>query len=417
VKNMMTKYGTFALLAAPLLVLALSCNRSNSNANELLVERVANPAAPGSIAPNMTQAPNGQIMLNWLEPNGNGLALRFASRTAQGWSAAQTIVAGKDFGKYAEAPAWVLMLPAGSLIAVWAEELPTTDQWPGNYLYAAVSRDQGRSWSRPVIVHSDRTASAEHSFASLAVLDDTHANIVWLDARDNMAKHTYRLMSAVISSSGTIENEETVDDDVCTCCPTALARTPAGLIAAYRDHTSQEIRDIYAARKEAGHWQSSRPMHKDGWHINACPVNGPALASRGNQVVSAWYTGANDSGTLRVAFSSDGGANFGEPITIDTSTGAHKPTGRPALTLLDSGDALVAWTRHQKDHGELVAARVRKNGSGVINPIVVAAGGSQGLGYPRMQAGDNGAHLSWGGAGESKEINTATITLRCPKSI
>lgn len=403
----MTRYRTLVWLAVTLLVSAVSCNRSK----ELSVERLANPAAPGSIAPNMTQGPDGQIVLSWLEPTGNGLALRFASSDANGWSVPQTIVAGKNFGKYAEAPAWVLMLSSGPLIAVWDEELPTTEKWAGKYLYTSVSRDRGKTWSQPAIVHSDRTASAEHSFASLAALDDSHANIVWLDARDNMTRHAYRLMSAVISSSGTIENEETVDDDVCTCCPTALARIPAGLIAAYRDHTSQEIRDIYAVRKEAGHWQSSRPLHKDGWHINACPVNGPALASRGNDVAAAWYTGANESGALRVAFSSDGGANFGNPVTVDTTNGSHKPMGRPALTLLSSGDALVAWARLQNGHGELVAARVRNN-SETATPSIIAQGGSQGIGYPRMQALKSGVLLSWGGAGETKEISTAVITLR-----
>jgi len=403
----MTRYRTLVLLIVTLLVSAVSCNRSK----ELSVERLANPAAPGSIAPNMTQGPRGQIMLSWLEPTGNSLALRFASSDANGWSAPQTIVAGKNFGKYAEAPAWVLMLPSGPLVAVWAEELPTTEQWAGNYLYTAVSRDRGKTWSQPAIVHSDRTASVEHSFASLVVLDDSHANIVWLDARDNMTRHAYRLMSAVISSSGTIENEETVDDDVCTCCPTALARIPTGLIAAYRDHTSQEIRDIYAVRKESGHWQPTRPLHKDGWHINACPVNGPALASRGNDVAVAWYTGANESGALRVAFSSDGGANFGSPVTVDAANGTHKPMGRPALTLLSSGDALVAWTRLQNGHGELVAARVRSN-SETATPSIIAQGGSRGIGYPRIQALKSGALLSWGGAGDTKEISTAVITVR-----
>src|SRR6476646_8491462 len=148
----MNRYRSFLWLAVPLLISMLSCTR----AKELAVERLANPAASGSIAPNMTQAPDGQIILSWLEPVGNGLTLRFASRDAHGWSPAQTIVAGKDFGKYSEAPAWVLRLPSGPLVAVWAEELPTTERWAGNYLYSAVSRDQGKTWSQPAVVHSDR---------------------------------------------------------------------------------------------------------------------------------------------------------------------------------------------------------------------------------------------------------------------
>jgi BNR repeat-like domain len=397
----------FSLTSAfVLLGWALSCNR----AKEFSVELSTNPAAPGSISPNITETPDARVVLSWIEPGKDNLALRFSIRADHGWSTPQTVVARENFDKYAEAPSWVSMLPNGALIAVWAEELPTKEKWPGNYLYAAVSRDLGKSWSQPAVIHSDRSNS-EHSFASLAVLDDNHANIVWLDARDYTAKHKYRLMSAVISSAGSVENEETIDDDVCTCCPTALARTPQGLIAAYRDHTSEEIRDIYSARKEGGHWQSPHPVHRDGWHINACPVNGPALASRGNEVVAAWFTGAEEPGAVRVAFSQDGGATFAPAITMDSPHAGHKPTGRPALTLLNSGEALISWIRHTQNGGELVAARLQaKNQSS--SPLLVASGTTQALGYPRMQALGSKVLLSWGGAGETKEISTALITPR-----
>jgi hypothetical protein len=156
---------------------------------------------------------------------------------------AVTVVIRKNFDKYPEAPPWVLMLPNRSLIAVWAEQLPPgKGKWPGNYLLSAASSDGGKNWSQPLVVHSDRT-DGEHSFGSLAPQDDRHAAIVWLDSRDYQSKHTYRLMSAVISSSGSVSGENTVDDDRCTCCPTALINAPQGLIAAYRNHTSKEIRD------------------------------------------------------------------------------------------------------------------------------------------------------------------------------
>lgn len=393
------------IVALALFSCLLSCNR----AKEFSVERSSNPAAPGSITPNLTEAPDGRVVLSWIEPGKGASVLRFAIRGDHGWSTPQTVAARENFDKYAEAPSWVSMLPNGTLIAVWAEELPSKAKWPGNYLFTAVSRDQGKNWSQPAVIHSDRSNS-EHSFASLAVLDESHANIVWLDARDYMAKHKYRLMSAVISSAGSVEGEETIDDDVCTCCPTALARVPQGLVAAYRDHTSEEIRDIYWTRKEGGHWQPSHPVHRDGWRIDACPVNGPALASRGNEVVTAWYTGAGKKGAVRVAFSHNGGATFEPPITIDSLHDGHKPMGRPALTLLSSGEALISWIRHSKN-GELVAARLPAKGS-PTPPLLIASGDTQGLGYPRMQILGSKVLLSWGGAGETKEISTALVTPR-----
>jgi BNR repeat protein len=394
------------LVAVALLAWLLSSNR----AKEFSLEISPNPAVSGSITPNLTETPDGRVVLSWIEPGQSTPALRFAIRGDHGWSVPQTVVARDNFAEYAEAPSWVSMLPNGVFIAVWVEELPSKEKWPGNYLYTAVSRDQGTTWSKPAVIHSDRSNS-EHSFASLAVLDESHANIVWLDARDYMAKHKYRLMSAVISSAGSVEGEETIDDDVCTCCPTALARIPQGLIAAYRDHTSEEIRDIYSTRREGGHWQPSHPVHRDGWHINACPVNGPALASRGNEVVAAWFTGAEEPGAVRVAFSEDGGATFEPPITIDSLHEGHKPMGRPALTLLSPGEALISWVRHSMSGGELVAARLHAKGV-PTPPLIIASAASQGLGYPRMQSLSGSVFLSWGGAGETKEISTAVITPR-----
>ncbi len=392
------------MLVGFLMLCLLACNHTKQN---ISIQPVDNPARRGSIAPNLTAAPGGRVILSWIEPEEKTLALRFAIRGERGWSVPQTIVRRDDFDKYAEAPAWVIMLANGNLVSVWAEELPSKEKWPGNYLHAAVSQDQGKSWSQPLILHSDKSNS-EHSFASLVAVDESHANIVWLDARDYNSNHKYRLMSAVISSSGAITSEETLDDDVCTCCPTSLARIPTGLIAAYRDHTGEEIRDIFAVRKVSGRWQAGNAIHHDGWHINACPVNGPALASQDDHVVAAWYTGTEERGTVRVAFSNRSGETFADPITVDKGDNAHTAMGRPSVTILPSGDALVVWTRLLANQAELVATRVNHDGnSGPL--LVLGNGATQGLGYARSQLLAGNVLVSWGGSGETKQIKTALL--------
>jgi hypothetical protein len=125
-------------------------------------------------------------------------------------------------------------------------------------------------------------------------------------------------MSAVVSSSGTVSNESTVDDDVCTCCPTALIHTPKGLMAAYRNHTSDEIRDIDTVREVSGRWQSGTSLHYDNWHINGCPVNRLSIAANKDSVVAAWFTGKEDRASGQIAFSSDSGASFKTPATLDS---------------------------------------------------------------------------------------------------
>ncbi|MGH9642930.1 MAG: sialidase family protein, partial [Terriglobales bacterium] len=321
------------------------------------------------------------------------------------------VVTRKNFDKYAEAPPWVLSLPNRSLLAVWSEQLPQGQSgWAGDYLYTSASSDQGKTWSEPAIVHSDRT-NGEHSFVSLAVQDDSHATIVWLDSRDYDTKHTYRLMSAVIGSSGVVSDEQTVDDDVCTCCPTALVKTTRGFVAAYRNHTPQEIRDIYTVREESGAWKTGRPLHNDNWNINGCPVNGAALARRGEEVVAVWYSGMEERASVQVEFSPDGGATFADNMKIDSPQEKEQPIGRPTVALLGPSDALVAWIRRQNDQSQLVVAQVRRNESAIRRQII-AEGSTEGLGYPRMQLIGSDAVISWGGAGDSKEVKTALIARR-----
>jgi hypothetical protein len=44
-----------------------------------------------------------------------------------------------------------------------------------------------------------------------------------------------------------------------------------------------------------------RLVHADNWTMPACPVNGPAVAARGNDVVVGWYTAAGDMAALKLA--------------------------------------------------------------------------------------------------------------------
>jgi len=399
------RIATAAVMTILTAALPTGCTRKQSIHTTML----ENPATPGSICPNETRTNDGGVLLSWLEPSNDSLALRFSIRRGQSWSSPKTIVVRKNFDKYPEAPPWVLMLPNYSLIDVWAEQLPPgKGKWPGNYLLSAASSDAGKNWSAPVIIHSDRT-DGEHSFGSIVARDESHAAIVWLDSRDYEAKHTYRLMSALISSSGTVSSESTVDDDVCTCCPTALIRTPQGLIGAYRNHTSDEIRDIYIVREASGKWQSARPLHNDNWHINGCPVNGPSIAANKRDVVAVWFTGKEDQATVQITFSSDSGATFKAPATLDFVNENKNVLGKVAVAMLDSGDAVVSWIRGERGTSEIVVSRVRNDGR-ILSSQVIAQDSADKLGYPRMQNSSSDVLISWGGTKDAGRVNTTLFS-------
>lgn len=370
---------------------------------------VSNPAASGSVAPSLSAAPAEEIILSWLEPVGQEYALRFAVRSKHGWGAVQTVIRRPDFDVYAEAPPSVLKLENGSMLAVWAQRLKGTGKWPGNYLYAAASQDGGESWSAPARIHSDGSNS-EHSFSSIAGTGRDRATVVWLDARDNESKHRYRLMSAVVNSAGEVKDERTVDNDVCTCCPTAFVSAEFGGVAVYRGHTSEEIRDIQVARLVNGAWEQPHPVHDDHWKIDGCPVNGPALSELDGQLAVVWFTGKNDEPGVQLAFSEDGGRTFQPPLLLDMPVNGSRPVGHVGVTILEDGSAVAVWLRQSSSRADLVAQRSTKREPNDA-PSVVAQGTVRALGYPRLQRFGNSAMVCWSG-NDGKEVKTALIAPR-----
>src|SRR3546814_21156194 len=94
--------------------------------------------------------------------------------------------------------------------------------------------------------------------------------------------------------------------DVCSSDLDA-ALSARGPVVVWRDRTADELRDIQIARFAQGTWTAPRHVHRDNWHMPACPVHGPAVAANGEQVWVAWYAEAGGAQSLRVASSCNAG--------------------------------------------------------------------------------------------------------------
>ena len=146
-----------------------------------------------------------------------------------------------------------------------------------------------------------------------------------------------QLYARVIDDSG---RDVLVDPAVCDCCQTALTAFPDGsALLAYRGRTPEEVRDIRVTRFRDRAWTEPRPLNSDDWRINACPVNGPQLASDGGRVAAAWFTAADNEPRVLATFSPDAGARFLMPLNLSET----KPAGRVATALLHDGAFLVTW--------------------------------------------------------------------------
>ena len=79
-------------------------------------------------------------------------------------------------------------------------------------------------------------------------------------------------MRTARQADGKAVREETLDPNVCTCCPTSVVKTGRGLLVAYRGNTAESIRDIDVIKFENGKWTPSKNIYPDKWKTtNAMP--------------------------------------------------------------------------------------------------------------------------------------------------
>lgn len=340
------------------------------------VREIATPAGPESGRPRLSSTPGGGALLSWTEPDGDQHVLRYAIWADTGWSAPRTADTGSNwFINWADTPG-VIELANGQTVAHTLVSQPA-----GGYAYDVRARIRsGELWSDPVLPHTDGTPT-EHGFVSVVPVGD-RAGLVWLDGREMAGGHGAGAMTlrfATLSPTGELANEAVLDDKTCDCCPTAAVATPSGLVVAYRDRTDAEVRDISVVRQLEGEWTEPVTVHHDGWEINGCPVNGPALAADGNRLALAWFTGAADTSRVLLALSDDGGATFAAPIRIDDGD----PIGRVSVAFLPSGEAVVGWLERVAEQAAFRVLRVDPMGQPSDAMDVAQVTSGRDSGFPR----------------------------------
>jgi len=371
------------------------------------LESITSPASFAGSSPQLTSA-HGRVLLSWLDSSGDRVSLRFAERSASGWSDPQTVASHPDLlVNSADVPS-VRALADGSLAAHWMVDRRTG---PEAYdLRIAWSPDSGRSWSDPVLPHHDDT-DAQHGFVSLFEPDDGRLGLVWLDGRaiQTTASGTggdMALRATGFDATHRQEDEAVVDPRVCECCPTSATESSEGVLVAYRGRSQANVRDIQVARLADSRWSAPVTVHDDGWTLSACPVNGPSIDANGTRVVVGWFTLQEAQGRAFVAFSADAGRTFGPPIRVDDSSAR----GRLQVALLDDDSAAVTWIEYADRVSQLRLRRVHRDGSRSESLTIAGGMGTQ---HPRMVRLDEELILAWVESGDAdSEIRTASVALQ-----
>lgn len=380
------------------------------------LESLENPAAAGSRLPRLRSLPNNDNLLSWVEARGDGHVLKFAVLHNGRWLRQGEVAQGANwFVNWSDFPS-VVAIDAKFWAAHWLVKQA------GGRLHdydvaTSISNDAGATWGTPKFPYRDQTA-AEHGFAAIVPVDGA-AGIVWLDGREYVKKSeraqypqksgNFSLRYTRMQRDGSMEAEQIIDTNTCTCCWPSVAVSAAGPLVVWRGRTDSEIRDNRIALLRDGKWSKPTPLGAEGWQIEGCPVNGPAIAANGKQVVAAWFSAEADRPRVRAAFSNDGGLNFAPAFEIDDIA----PLGRIGLVLRDNGSAVISWMTAADaltKKSSLALRTIQADGTlGAVKRVTAISAGRD-SGVPQMIADQTGLMLAWTNPAPDYGVTTARLS-------
>ena len=337
---------------------------------------------------------NSSLSLSWVSFNEQKKASLNLSRFIDGkWTKPQTIATGSDwFVNWADFPAHAIN---GNLILT--SYLKKSASGTYNYdVVLSLQKLSGEKIKEDFILHSDGVKS-EHGFVSIIPNDNHGFYVTWLDGRNTVEKKLdghhkpMTIRFAEITARGGIINESELDSATCDCCQTSIAANKNGPIVVYRDRDKKEVRDIYITRKINGAWEAPSPVHKDGWIINGCPVNGPKVDVNSNNLAVSWFTVSNENPIVNLSFSKSNGDSFGTPIKIND----HDAIGRVDVAFLNEQEVIVSYMEGDDVGTYLKIKKVSIDGK-VSEPITISKiDGGRNTGVPQLEIFNSEIFIVW----------------------
>jgi len=427
-----------------LLMSLLGC--SNTSIEQVPID---NPSSLNSTFPRLFTDNTGTVHMSWIHKIGEVAELRIATLTPPSnsdytdgleWSSYTSVAKSDDwFVNWADFPS-VIGLNGAPMAAHWLDKVPGSPYsyhvtiQPIQDTFKTQITDQANGQNDPVefehaafVPHTDNT-NTEHGFVSMQPMDSSTFYAIWLDGRntggmdhngmdhdghsidsdhlDSKLATAMTLRGALLGRDGEIIESHLIDNAVCDCCNTSLVKTDRGLIGAYRNRTSDEIRDLYVSRYENGVWDTPNKVHNDGWQIAACPVNGPQLAFHSGVTAALWFTGAVNIPRVKLAFSDDYGKTFNDAILLSE----NQPLGRVDIVMHNEQSAWVSYVERHEDGAKLHIKQVMRNGSIAQAIILDDMEASRSSGFPQLTSFGDGLLVAWTEIGErASTIRTSYI--------
>lgn len=333
-----------------------------------------------------------------------------------------------------EFPPRVVLMPRDraepEIVVLWTARAGHVD------IKAARSSDGGRTFGTPAVLQT-AGAAGDRGWPALAVDSvDGGIHAVWLDHRglaaatgstahahgdqatdnDGVAMAQKSGLYYASLRDGSPSSEQEVTSGVCYCCKTALAAGPDGaLYAAWRHVYPGNLRDIAFAMSPGNGQPFSPPIRvsEDGWEINGCPDDGPAMSvDAAGTVHIVWPTVIEENGPQGALFyaSSRRGGPFSPRVRVPT-LGGVKPA-HPQIATDDEGRILVAWDE-QVSGRRIAAARqllIEDGQAPSFGEVVPLSSNSPGV-YPVLASTGEGFIAAWTAPLDPSRIEVRRLEL------
>jgi len=310
----------------------------------------------------------------------------------------------------------VQVAPSGSVHVMYPANATREGRAP-EVVARYVRSEDGKAWSEPRTLntpagtdHSDQIHggfSAVHVFGTLGVAPNGSVHAFWIDTRglgagvdpagaSPAAMAPAAVWGAISRDDGRSFSADMpiIETDVCPCCQLTTSFADAGdtVFLGLRLVTAESFRDnVVATSHDAGEsFAAPVRVNAERWRLEGCPMKPTAIAIDGQQVYTAWYSGAETPPGVHVATSADGGDSFAAPVAL-----------HPAAALSDSpsvavsaGVAYVAWHARVEDARRIYLSASHNQGTSWSAPVEVpgpADGG--GAGHPLLVAEPGGSLL------------------------